>query len=58
MNCKSFFPVANSNAEILILGSIPSVKSLEQQQYYGHPRNAFWWIMGEIFGFDHTIGMY
>jgi len=55
MNCKSFLPVAISNAEILILGSIPSVKSLEQQQYYGHPRNTFWWIMGEIFGFDYTL---
>jgi hypoxanthine-DNA glycosylase len=55
MFCKSFLPIAESDAEVLILGSIPSVKSLEQQEYYGHPRNAFWWIMGELFGFDYTI---
>lgn len=50
-----FSPIAAPDAEILILGSIPSVKSLEKQHYYGHPQNAFWWIMGEILEFDHTI---
>ena len=50
-----FSPVIAPDAAILILGSIPSVKSLDKQQYYGHPRNAFWWIMGELFGFDYTI---
>lgn len=35
---------------MLILGSLPSVKSLETGQYYGHPRNAFWPIMGKLFG--------
>jgi len=37
---------------VLILGTAPSVKSLEKQQYYGHPQNAFWWIMSQIYSFD------
>jgi len=55
MNCKSFSPIVAPDTEILILGSIPSVKSVANDQYYGNPQNAFWWIMGEIFEFDHTI---
>ena len=55
MYCSGFSPIANIDAETLILGSIPSIKSLEKQQYYGHPQNSFWWIMGEIFTFDSTI---
>jgi double-stranded uracil-DNA glycosylase len=47
---EGFLPIARENALILILGSMPSEISLQKQQYYGHPRNAFWPIMGELFG--------
>jgi len=47
---------ANRDAKILILGSMPGQKSLTDNQYYAHPQNAFWAIMGELFGFDVTLG--
>ena len=41
----SFLPIINSETEILILGTIPGIASLEKQEYYAHPRNHFWKIM-------------
>ncbi|WP_261512693.1 DNA-deoxyinosine glycosylase [Chryseobacterium paludis] len=51
---SSFPPLIDIQSEILILGSIPGVKSLEMQQYYAHPQNKFWKIIFELFGEDFT----
>ncbi len=45
-----FSPIEDSNAHILILGSMPGLVSLTAAQYYAHPRNAFWYIMNQITG--------
>ncbi|MFZ0226897.1 MAG: DNA-deoxyinosine glycosylase [Mycobacterium sp.] len=49
---EGFPPVVDDDARLLILGSFPSVQSLATRQYYGNPRNAFWPITSELFGFD------
>ncbi|BBZ71317.1 DNA-deoxyinosine glycosylase [Mycobacterium paraseoulense] len=49
---RGFPPVVDENARVLILGSFPSAQSLAVGQYYGNPRNAFWAITAELFGFD------
>ena len=45
-----FAPIAAPDANVLILGSLPSQLSLQKQEYYGNPQNAFWRVMGELFG--------
>lgn len=42
-------PVYNSDSRVLILGSFPSVKSREQQFFYGHPQNRFWRVVAGVF---------
>ena len=45
----TFGPVFDAHSKILILGSVPSVKSREQQFYYGHPQNRFWKVISAVF---------
>ena len=41
----TFEPIFNNESKVLILGTFPSVKSREQQFYYGHPQNRFWKLL-------------
>lgn len=47
-NCKSFKPSIDDNSKVLILGSMPGIRSLKEHQYYAHPQNRFWKVMGYI----------
>lgn len=59
----SFPPVVDSAVHTIILGSMPGRLSLTHNQYYAHPRNAFWHIMGEFFGagvdhpYEHRLSL-
>ncbi len=45
-----FPPLYDEESRILILGSFPSVKSREQNFFYGHPQNRFWKVTAAVFG--------
>ena len=47
---KGFPPVIDRRVTRLILGSFPSAASLAAGQYYAHPRNQFWRLLGDLFG--------
>ena len=45
----SFAPVYNEDSRILILGTMPSVKSREIGFYHGHPQNRFWKVVAALY---------
>lgn len=49
---ECFDYIAGDDPKVLILGSMPGVKSLEEAQYYAHPQNAFWKIMNKMLKSD------
>lgn len=56
-NCKSFLPQINNESEILILGSMPGIKSLEEQKYYANPQNRFWKIMAILCNYNDLYNL-
>lgn len=50
-----FEPIFDQRSEILILGTLPSVKSREEQFYYGHKQNRFWKVLAGIVGSNIPI---
>ncbi|MDR3396337.1 MAG: DNA-deoxyinosine glycosylase [Pandoraea sp.] len=47
---RNFPPVVDAHTRVLILGSLPGEVSLAHQQYYAHPQNRFWHLVGEVIG--------
>lgn len=53
LDSKSCFaPVIGAKTRLLLLGSLPGDVSLAQQQYYAHPTNQFWHLIGSVIGQD------
>ena len=57
---QSFQPLCHEEGMVdvhtLVLGTHPSIKSLEGNRYFDHPMNAFWWIAGDCLGFRRAPG--
>lgn len=47
-----FEPMSSDDARVLILGSLPSARSIAEQEYYAHPQNSFWRIMARLAAAD------
>ena len=45
-----FGPLCSEHSRVLILGSFPSIKSREQNFFYGHPQNRFWKVIASLYG--------
>ena len=55
---SSFDAVADARTRLIVLGSLPGEMSLSAAQYYAHPRNQFWRLMGAVIGEDLASAAY
>lgn len=46
----AFSPAVDAETRLLVLGSLPGERSIAAQEYYAHPTNGFWWLIGEVLG--------
>jgi hypoxanthine-DNA glycosylase len=49
MKVSSFPPQVGPGCRVLLLGTVPSLRSLEMHQSYAHPHNLFWPFMGVLY---------
>jgi len=49
MNVESFAPIVDKNCIAIILGTMPGIESLRQQNYYSHKQNLFWKLVFSVF---------
>lgn len=52
MRAVGFAPIVDDRTRILILGSLPGDASLKAAQYYAHPQNGFWRLVGAVIGVE------
>lgn len=53
---RGFPPLVREGARVLVLGSMPGRRSLDEGRYYAHPRNLFWPFMARVAGFEPGLG--
>ncbi|MCG9096295.1 DNA-deoxyinosine glycosylase [Laribacter hongkongensis] len=54
---RSFAPVVDADVRVLILGSLPGEASLAASQYYAHPQNQFWRLLGSVLDWPELAGL-